>query len=103
MKRVVKAAGVQLAPAPTKEKSLEKAASLVTLAAEKGARIICLPQLFSTPWFPHTIDRQAFTLAESDDGPTLSQIRELARGLEVDTALGREGLFQAGRPRLPCL
>ncbi len=83
MKRVVKAAGIQLVPAPTREKSVEKAASLVTLAAEEGAGIICLPQLFSLPWFPHKIDKEAFALAEPGDGPTLTALRELAQGLKV--------------------
>lgn len=32
--------------------NLKRAASLVHLAADKGARIVCLPELFETPYFP---------------------------------------------------
>jgi N-carbamoylputrescine amidase len=80
MKRVVKTAGIQLVPAATKETSLKKAGDLVRLAAKKGARIICLPQLFATPWFPHKIDKKAFAHAETEDGPQVTSLRELARG-----------------------
>jgi N-carbamoylputrescine amidase len=78
MKRILKTAGIQLAPCSTKEESLKKAGGLVRLAAKKGVRLICLPQLFTTPWFPHKIDIQAKSFAETEDGPTLCALKELA-------------------------
>jgi agmatine deiminase len=36
------------------EKNLQKAVSLIGEAARQGAEIVCLPELFSTPYFPQS-------------------------------------------------
>jgi len=66
-----------------KEKNIERAVTLVALAAERGAKIICLQELFHTHWFPRNIDKKSFELAESMDGPTLQAMRPLAREKQV--------------------
>jgi len=63
------AAGIQFAPSSDRKETLRQAEHLIKLAAGKGARIACLPQLFSTPWFPARIDSANFSFAESGDGP----------------------------------
>jgi beta-ureidopropionase len=84
MTRKIKTAGVQLAPGPDREKNLAKAGMLVEVAAGEGAQIIALPQLFSLPWFPATIDRKNMALAENaDTGPTALFLKETARRLGV--------------------
>lgn len=83
MTRKIKTAGVQLAPGPDREKNLAKAAMLVEVASSEGARIIALPQLFSLPWFPATIDRKNMALAENAEGPTVLFLLETARRLGV--------------------
>lgn len=83
MTRKIKTAGVQLAPGPDRGKNLAKAGMLIEVAAEEGAKIIALPQLFSLPWFPATIDRKNMALAETGDGPTALFLRETARRLGV--------------------
>lgn len=77
MSRKVKTAGIQLAPAD-REKTLSKAAMLIALAAEEGAKIISLPQLFNSNWFPAVIDSKSFGLAETSEGRTVSYLRELS-------------------------
>lgn len=82
---MIKAAGVQLQAAPEKEKNLSKAALLIDLAVQEGARIVALPQLFNTRWFAHSIDSANFSASEREDGPTVSLMRETAakRGVVI--------------------
>lgn len=68
-----------MAPSADKEKNLLKASGLIELASREGARIICLPQLFNTRWFPATIDKKALALAEEGEkGAAVSCLREAA-------------------------
>ncbi|CAG1066706.1 beta-ureidopropionase [uncultured bacterium] len=83
MTKKIKTAGVQLAPGPDRERNLAKAAMLVEVAANEGARIIALPQLFSLPWFPASIDRKNMAFAEEMDGPTVCFLLETAKRLEI--------------------
>ncbi|MBI5454427.1 MAG: acyltransferase, partial [Deltaproteobacteria bacterium] len=78
MERIVKTAGVQLAATLDREKNLSRAAMLIELAADEGAKIIALPQLFHLRWFPHVINQKGFALAETADGRTVTFLRELA-------------------------
>jgi len=80
---VIRIAGIQMACSVFKEKNIERAVTLVALAAERGAKIICLQELFHTHWFPRNIDKKSFELAESMDGPTLQAMRPLAREKQV--------------------
>ena len=82
MTRKIKTAGIQLAPTPDRDRNLAKAGMLAEVAAGEGAKIIALPQLFSLPWFPATIDRKNMALAEDlESGPTSVFLRETAARL----------------------
>ena len=61
--------------------NLDKALSYAEQAAEAGAKLICLPELFSTGYFSHTshVDSEYFQWAESLDGKTVSAFRKLAQ------------------------
>lgn len=78
MEKTLKISGVQLAPTPDTKENTRQAVELVGLAAGEGARIVCLPELFNTPWFPATIDPEYFRYAEPEDGPTITAMREAA-------------------------
>ncbi len=78
MKRRVKTAGIQIAPSGDLEETVVRAVGLIRLAAEKGAEIVCLPQLFNLPWFPASIDKKKLSLAETEDGLTITALREVA-------------------------
>ena len=52
-------------------------------AAAQGAQIICLQELFSTPYFCQTEDLAPFALAEPVPGPTTGALGALAGELEV--------------------
>jgi len=74
---------VQMAPAKTKAASLAKAASLIREAAASGANMVCLPELFATPYFCRTQDHAAFDLAEPVKGPTTQAMARAARESDV--------------------
>lgn len=78
MDKKIKIAGIQIAAVPERDRNISKADMLVELAAEQGAKIIALPQIFSLPWFPASIDQKNFSLAEKEDGPTTAFLKEAA-------------------------
>lgn len=83
MKKAIKLAGIQLRCVPETAKNLTKALSLIEVASGEGGQVIALPQLFSTLWFPATIDKANLSLAESEDGQTVTALRESAAKLGV--------------------
>jgi len=80
---VIRIAGIQMACSHIKEKNISRAVKLMALAVERGAKIICLQELFHTHWFPSDIKRENFRLAEPFDGPTLGAMQPLARDKKV--------------------
>lgn len=70
---------VQMAPAATVAESLDKAADRVAAAAKAGAELVCLPELFATPYFCRTEDHAAFDLAEPIPGPTTRAMAAAAK------------------------
>lgn len=78
MNKSITTAGIQLAPTANKAKNIKKAKSLIEIAGAEGARIIALPQLFNSEWFPSSIDKSNFSLAEEADGETITALREAA-------------------------
>jgi N-carbamoylputrescine amidase len=59
--------------------NLEKALHAVHRAARNGAEIICLQELFRTPYFCQRQDAAIFDLAEPIPGPTTEQLAAAAR------------------------
>ena len=52
-------------------------------AVARGAQIVCLQELFSTPYFCQSQDPARFDLAEEIPGPTTNKFVELARTLNI--------------------
>lgn len=80
---MLKIAGIQLTANEDKDKNIEKAKNLVGVASDKGAKIVCLSELFNTHWFPRDINPDNFKLAEDDTGHTLHIMRDTARKEKV--------------------
>jgi N-carbamoylputrescine amidase len=59
--------------------NLRKGLTLVGKAARRGARIICLPELFRSLYFCQTEDHRQFALAEPIPGPTTRALAKAAR------------------------
>lgn len=80
---MIKVTGIQMSCGGDKKRNLAKAIRLVELAAERGANIICLQELFNTIWFPRDVNSNNFQLAEPVDGEAISTMRELAGRAET--------------------
>lgn len=70
---------IQMAPADTPARSIEKAAELCIEAERQGAKLLCLPELFATPYFCQTEDHAHFSLAEPIPGPTTDALGKAAK------------------------
>jgi N-carbamoylputrescine amidase len=79
----MKIAGVQLSCSEDKEKNIGKAVKFAQIATEKGARIICFQELFTTHWFPKEMNKNHFPLAEKIDGPSMIRMQRLAKENEI--------------------
>ena len=63
--------------------NLESATLRVRDLASKGARIVCLPELFRSTYFCQVHDLANFDLAEPVDGPSTAHFSKLARELGI--------------------
>jgi N-carbamoylputrescine amidase len=64
---------------PDPASNLEKAVTRVREAADKGATLICLPELFRTLYIGQREDHELFNLAEPIPGPTTATLGKVAR------------------------
>lgn len=74
---------IQTHATPDKADNLRRTAALVRDAAGRGANIVCLQELFLTPYFCKREDPALFDLAEPVPGDTTKQLGDLARELGV--------------------
>lgn len=70
---------IQMPCGPTARESLPRAERLLRLAAERGANVACLPELFLTPYFCQREDASLFDLAEPIPGPTTEALGRIAK------------------------
>ena len=63
-----KAAVIQMNFSDRTEENVEKGARLIKQAADEGAEIICLPELFGSQYFCQTEEHANFELAEEPIG-----------------------------------
>lgn len=80
----IKVAATQMSMSWDINKNIEKATNLVKDAAEKGANIILLSELFKTPYFCQIENYDYFELAEdANDSKFLTYFSELAKKYNV--------------------
>jgi len=65
------------------DENLEKAEKLIIAAAEKGANLVCLPELFNSLYFCQSENIDFFDLAETIPGPSTNKLSEIAKKLKV--------------------
>ena len=75
------------------EENLSRTLAFCRKAADEGARIICLQELFRTPYFPQEEYRDATLYAEPVPGETTTRFAEFARSFEVTVIVP---LFERG-------
>ena len=72
MDKKIKIGIVQARVSSEIEENLKKTAKFVKQAAGKGAKIVCLPELFASPYFCQIEDKKKFELAEKIPGKITS-------------------------------
>jgi N-carbamoylputrescine amidase len=83
MQKVVSVGLVQMHSGDNLDANINKAVQGIREAASKGARIVCLPELFNAPYFCQQRDDRFFELAEAVPGPTSNILSEVARDSNV--------------------
>ena len=74
---------VQMSCGDSKEKNLQKAIIKIKEAADNGAQIVCLQELFTSLYFCDVEDYENFHLAEPVPGPSTDSLRTVAASLKV--------------------
>ncbi len=77
--RVLSVGLVQAKVGRDKAATVEKTAERVREAARRGAKLVCLQELFASEYFCQTEDAALFELAEPIPGPTTSAMATVAR------------------------
>jgi len=80
---IVPIAVVQMKCGTNPQRNLQQAAAAVRDAAARGARIVCLPELFMSEYFCRQENHDHFRLAEEVPGPTTHHMCALAAELKV--------------------
>jgi len=74
---------IQLPVAADKEATLVSHERAIRKAAGRGAGIVCLQELFATPYFCKVSDAERFNLAEPIPGPTIESMQRLGKELGI--------------------
>ncbi len=74
---------VQMEIASDVATNLDRAEAGIREAAKRGAQIICLPELFTGPYFCQKEDVALFELAESIPGPSTERLGKIAKAFGV--------------------
>lgn len=74
---------LQLAFGSKPEENLKKTLSWVKKAADRGAQVICLPELYRSQYFCQKEDSLLFDLAETIPGPSTNAFQKVARANNV--------------------
>jgi N-carbamoylputrescine amidase len=70
---------VQMAMSTEPQENVERAAERIAEAARKGAQVVCLPELYRSPYFCQKEDQALFDLAEPVPGPSSERLSAVAR------------------------
>jgi N-carbamoylputrescine amidase len=74
---------VQMQVSEDPEENLQKAVARVDEAAQGGARVVCLPELFRSRYFCQSEDFSRFALAERIPGPSTEALAKVAASRRV--------------------
>ncbi|MCX7857551.1 MAG: hypothetical protein N2513_06160 [Deltaproteobacteria bacterium] len=75
----MKIAGIQFSCSADKKKNTEKALTFLSIAYEKGAKIVCFQEIFNLFWFPRERNEKFFDLADEVKSPIFEPFFERAR------------------------
>ncbi len=75
----MRVAGIQISAGLDPDRTVQRALEMASVAAEKGAVMICYPELFLSTWFPREENKQHFSLAINTLGGTLGRFQQLSQ------------------------
>lgn len=78
-----KIALVQMRCGAAPDENFDRAVEFIRAAAEKGAQIVCLPELFRSQYFCQSEDHKNFALAEEVPGRSTSKLEKVAGELGI--------------------
>ncbi|MCX7826103.1 MAG: carbon-nitrogen hydrolase [Verrucomicrobiae bacterium] len=81
--QLVRVALIQMTCSPDPKANMVRAAARIRQAVQRGACIVCLPELFRSQYFCQSEDYAQFQLAEPVPGPTTDALAKLASQLRV--------------------
>ena len=67
----------------SRERAIDSAADWIQQAADDGAQIVCLQELFNSPYPCQSEDHTHFDYAEEIPGPTIQRLAKVAADHEV--------------------
>jgi beta-ureidopropionase len=79
MGRIVKAALIQTKTEYDKQKDVDKHVRMIAEAAQKGAQVVCLQEVFNGPYFCAEQDSVWYDWAETIPGPTMNLMQDVAK------------------------
>ena len=88
MDKKIKIGLVQARVSAEVEENLEKTAKFASQAAKKGAEIVCLQELFATPYFCQKENKKKFGLAENIPGKITKFLTETAKNSKITLVAG---------------
>ena len=81
--KIVQVAALQSSCSDSQFANLDQSVHQIRMAADQGAELICLQELFQNRYFCQTEDHRQFELAESIPGRTSQTMADLANELNV--------------------
>lgn len=79
----IKTAAIQMGSSFDRDLNIKKASRLITVAAEKGAKLVALPELFANHWFPAEARNTSRQMAEGRSGPTITAMKKLSKKFDI--------------------
>lgn len=74
---------IQMRCSPSPSQNFKHAVAMIGQAAKKGAKLVCLPELFRSQYFCQREDMALFDLAETIPGPSTDALGKLAKKLKI--------------------
>ena len=81
--RIVRVGLLQMAYAGSRDRMLDEVEKRIDQAASEGVQILCLQELFASPYLCQVEDHRHFDDAEPIEGPSVQRMQQLARRHEM--------------------
>lgn len=71
-------AGIQISAGADGERNIQRAVEMSEIAVEKGAQMLCYPELFLSPWFPRCEEQSYKSLAQQVSAESLGRFQSFS-------------------------